>query len=420
MRVLLVNTSERIGGAAIATSRLMEALKDNGVKAKMLVRDKQTDQITVVSLDKSWLNLWRFIWERTMIWKANQFKRNNLFAVDLANTGIDITTLPEFEQADIIHLNWINQGMLSLKGIQKIINSGKPIVWTMHDMWCFTGICHYADDCQGYFNSCGKCPFIYKSNSAKDISHRVFIKKKKLLHTSHISFVACSHWLEEKAKGSKLLQGFPVTSIPNAINMNLFRPKAKKEAREASNLPLDKKLLLFGSLKISDERKGFKYLVEACKILNDTYNDTNEIGLVVFGKECEQISNILPYPIYPMDYVSDEKQMVNIYNSVDLYVTPSLQDNLPNTIVEAMACGVPCVGFNVGGIPEMIDHLKNGYIAEYKSSHDFAKGIHWALTESNYEELRQEAYKKALNSYSESSVAMKYIELYNKIAHKHA
>ena len=146
MRVLLVNTSERIGGAAIATSRLMEALKNNGIKAKMLVRDKQTDQITVVSLEKSWINLWRFIWERSMIWKANRFKRNNLFAVDLANTGIDITALPEFQEADVIHLNWVNQGMLSLKKIQKIIDTGKPIVWTMHDMWCFTGICHYSDD----------------------------------------------------------------------------------------------------------------------------------------------------------------------------------------------------------------------------------------------------------------------------------
>lgn len=126
MRVLLVNTSERIGGAAIATSRLMEALKNNGIKAKMLVRDKQTDQITVVSLDKSWINLWRFIWERIIIWKANRFKRNNLFAVDIANTGIDITSLPEFKQADVIHLNWINQGMLSLKKLRKSLIQVNP------------------------------------------------------------------------------------------------------------------------------------------------------------------------------------------------------------------------------------------------------------------------------------------------------
>lgn len=119
MRVLIINTSERIGGAAIAANRLMEALKGQGIKAKMLVRDKQTDQVTVVPLKKSWRHIWQFVWERVVIWKANHFKKHNLFAVDIANMGTDITSLPEFQQADVIHLHWINQGMLSLKDIQK-------------------------------------------------------------------------------------------------------------------------------------------------------------------------------------------------------------------------------------------------------------------------------------------------------------
>ena len=154
MRVLIINTSERIGGAAVAASRLMEALKNNGIKAKMLVRDKQTDQISVVGLDRSWLTLWKFVWERIVIWKANHFKKNNLFAVDIANTGTDVTSLPEFRQADIIHLHWINQGMLSLKNLSKILESGKPIVWTMHDMWPSTGICHHARECTNYQHEC--------------------------------------------------------------------------------------------------------------------------------------------------------------------------------------------------------------------------------------------------------------------------
>ena len=135
MRVLLINTSERIGGAAVAASRLMESLKNNGIKAKLLVRDKQTDQITVVSLSRNWRMVWKFVWERIVIWKANHFKRDNIFAVDIANTGTDITSLPEFQQADVIHLHWINQGMLSLRNIENILASGKPVVWTMHDMW---------------------------------------------------------------------------------------------------------------------------------------------------------------------------------------------------------------------------------------------------------------------------------------------
>ena len=141
MRVLIINTSERLGGAAVAASRLMESLKNNGIKAKMLVRDKQTDQISVVGLQRNWWQVWRFVWERIVIWKANRFKKNNLFAVDIANTGTDITSLPEFQQADVIHLHWVNQGMLSLNDIRKILKSGKPVVWTMHDMWPCTGIC---------------------------------------------------------------------------------------------------------------------------------------------------------------------------------------------------------------------------------------------------------------------------------------
>ena len=120
MRVLIINTSERLGGAAVAASRLMESLKNNGIKAKMLVRDKQTDQISVVGLQRNWWQVWRFVWERIVIWKANRFKKNNLFAVDIANTGTDITSLPEFQQADVIHLHWVNQGMLSLNDIRSV------------------------------------------------------------------------------------------------------------------------------------------------------------------------------------------------------------------------------------------------------------------------------------------------------------
>ena len=145
MRVLIINTSERIGGAAIAANRLMEALKNNGIKAKMLVRDKQTNQVTVVALRKSWLHIWKFVWERFIIWKANRFNKHNLFAVDIANTGTDITTLPEFRQADVVHLHWINQGMLSLKNIQRIIDSQKPIVWYIYVMWHVFLICYNAD-----------------------------------------------------------------------------------------------------------------------------------------------------------------------------------------------------------------------------------------------------------------------------------
>lgn len=421
MRVLLINTSERIGGAAVAASRLMESLKNNGIKTKLLVRDKQTDQISVIGLERSWLHVWKFVWERVIIWKSNHFKKNNLFAVDIANTGTDITSLPEFEEADVIHLHWINQGMLSLGNIQKILHSGKPVVWTMHDMWPCTGICHHARECTNYQQECHDCPFIYGGGSKKDLSYRIFRKKQKLYKNSPISFVTCSQWLEKQAQKSALLNGQRVISIPNPINTNLFKPHDKKEARNKYMLPQEGKLILFGSVKTTDKRKGIDYLIESCNILATKYPELKEtLGVVVFGNQSMQLEQMLPFRVYPLNFVSNEHELVDIYNAVDLFVTPSLEENLPNTIMEAMACGIPCVGFNVGGIPEMIDHLHNGYVAQYKSATDFANGIHWALTESDYEVLSEQACRKAVANYSESIIAKRYIDLYNKVTGKYA
>ena len=142
MKVLIVNTSERTGGAAVAAGRLVEALNNNAVKATMLVRYKQSDEITVVGLPKSWLSRWHFLWERLVIFVRMHFNYSRVFEVALANAGSDITRLREFREADVIHLHWINQGMLSLKGIRKILKSGKPVVWTMHDLWPATALCH--------------------------------------------------------------------------------------------------------------------------------------------------------------------------------------------------------------------------------------------------------------------------------------
>ena len=150
MKVLLVNTSERTGGAAVACHRLLDALNKQGIEATMLVRDKQTDNPHVIALRKPFYMKLCFLWERFVIWANNLFSRKNLFTVSIANTGADITRLPAFKEADIIHLHWVNQGMLSLKDIRKILASGKPVVWTMHDMWPCTAICHHAQRCNRY------------------------------------------------------------------------------------------------------------------------------------------------------------------------------------------------------------------------------------------------------------------------------
>ena len=414
MRVLLINTSERMGGAAIAASRLMEALKNHGIKAKLLVRDKE--QITVVALRRSWQLVWKFVWERIVIWSANGFRKRNLFAVDIANTGTDITSLPEFQQADVIHLHWVNQGMLSLHNLEKILASGKPLVWTMHDMWPCTGICHHANQCDYYRTMCHNCPYIGGGRREHDLAYRIFVKKRSLYAHHRIHFVTPSHWLGEQARKSALLAGQSVTVIPNPINVNLFRPHDKAAARRKCLLPEDRKLMLFGSVKITDKRKGIDYLVEACRLLAERHPELRDkLGVVTFGKYSEQLKAMLPFETYPLDFVRDDHRLVDIYNAVDLFVTPSLEENLPNTVMEAMACGTPCVGFNVGGIPEMIDHLHNGYVAAYKSADDLANGVYWILTDPGYAGLSEQAWRKAVAYYSENTVARRFIDLYNKL-----
>ncbi len=418
MRVLIINTSERIGGAAVAASRLMNALNNNGVKAKMLVRDKQTDQISVVKLDGGWKQKWNFLWERIVIWFSNYFSRKNLFSVDIANTGTDITLLPEFKEADVIHLHWINQGMLSLKNLKKIFDSNKPVVWTMHDMWPCTGVCHHARECEAYHTQCGNCPYLC-GKKKKDLAYRTFRHKIHLYENARLHFVACSEWLKNQAEKSALLSGKAVSQIPNPLNMHLFKPEDKQIARKLLKLPQEKKLILFGSVKITDKRKGIDYLVEACRLLADKHPEMKEnTGVVVVGTHSEELKELLPFPVYAQNYVSDEKRMVQLYNAADLYVTPSLEENLPNTIAEATACGTPCVGFHIGGIPEMIDHRINGYIANYRDAEDLANGIYWILMEANPEVLRQNARQKAQSTYGESHIALKYLNVYNKVSRK--
>ena len=422
MRVLIINTSEKTGGAAVAANRLMEALNNNGVKAKMLVRDKQTDSLTVVGLDGRMRNKWNFLWERWCVFCRMRFSRKHLFEVDIANAGTDITGLREFKEADVIHLSWINQGMLSLGGIRKILESGKPVVWTMHDFWPATAICHYPRSCKAYASQgCANCQYLPGHGSRHDMAHRVWKRKERIWRAHNIIFVTCSRWLASAVKGSGLLAGKTVTSIPNPIDTREFRPADKTDARRRLSLPTDKRLILFVSQRTTDKRKGMRYMIEACQRLAEADPAMKETAAaVILGGHSEDFAGELPFNVYPIGYVSDTRKMVDVYNAADLFVLPSLEDNLPNTVMEAMACGVPCVGFNTGGVPEMIDHRRNGYIAAYKDAQDLAEGMRWVLSEADYDGLSREAVHKISTAYSQQSVALKYIDVYNQaIAYRH-
>ena len=415
MRILIVNTSERTGGAAVAANRLMKALNNNGAKAKMLVRDKETETLTVVPLPHSPRLRWHFLWERLVIFCRLHFSRQHLFEVDIANAGYDITKLPEFQEADVIHLHWVNQGMLSLKGIQKILQSGKPVVWTMHDIWPVTALCHVTLGCQHFTSQCGNCRLLPGGGSSHDYSTTIWQRKQRMLADENIYFVACSHWLESEAKRSALLKGQKITSIPNPIDTRIYKRGNKQEARQRLGLPLDKKLILFASQRVTNVNKGMDYLIEACRQLQ-----ISDAAVVILGGHAEEVVSQLSLEAYPLGYVNDEQRIVDVYHASDVFVLPSLSENLPNTIMEAMACGVPCVGFKVGGIPEEIDHRRNGYVAEYRSAEDLARGIRWILAEADYEELSKNAVQKVVQNYSQQSVALKYLDVYHQAqAFKH-
>lgn len=416
MKVLILNTSERTGGAAVAANRLMKALCKQGVEAKMLVRDKQSADERITSVNQSlWqrrLNFWRFAWERLVIFLSNKLDRKQLFRVSIANTGVDIVRHPLVSEADVIHLHWVNQGFLSLESIRQLIATGKPIVWTMHDLWPASSICHYAGQCERYQASCGQC--FYLHSSRKDLSSLIFRRKQRIYDQAQIAFVCCSQWLRGRAALSQLLRQQRLTAIPNPIDQSLYRPQERTAARQALGLPLGKPLLLFGALDINDERKGIDYLVEALRRL-----PADSVELVVFGQAKGPICELLPVKIHAMGYLSDDRTIASLYSAVDLYVTSSLEDNLPNTIMEALACGTPCLGFRTGGIPEMIDHAQNGYVANYRDAADLAKGIEWVIRHPYPEALRQACVRKVQRCYAEPVVAQQYIALYEQLLKTH-
>jgi len=407
MNILIVNTSDIHGGAAIAAFRLMNALLREGEHVKMLVRDKQSAHTAVIAADSKLQNRLNFYLERGVIFLRNGFTKQYLFDISIANRGLSITDLPAFREADVIHLHWINQGMLSLDEIGRIIASGKKVVWTMHDMWPFTGICHHAAGCTRYERSCGECPYL-KTPSRNDLSRQLFLTKQAVYARGGITFVACSNWLRELAAKSPLTAGHQVVSIPNPIDTAVYSPMDKREARQRLNLPADKKIVLFAAVNASDPRKGMDYLAEASRIMAQQHDD---ILFLIAGNDGEELGKRLSLPARSLGYVAPQ-DMPGVYNAADLFVTPSLQENLPNTIMEAMACGTPCVGFHTGGIPEMISHGTNGYVAVYRDAADLAKGILRILFGNDAGLLSAEARRKVVEEYNQEKIAQRYRQLY--------
>jgi glycosyltransferase involved in cell wall biosynthesis len=428
LKILLINTDDAMGGAAIACLRLLKTLNQTeGIKAIMLVQEKKRDYPNVKAIAETWLQkklaFERFVRER-LYFKFQEKNKEIRFAFSPANSGIDISEHPLVQEADIIHLHWINFGFLSLKSLEKLFALNKPIVWTLHDMWAFTGGCHHSGDCENYQFSCGNCLQYLNNPSPNDLSNKVWQRKNAILNYSlrlrskhDITIIGCSQWLSNRAKKSSLLKDFLVKSIPNPLDTNLFSPQKKAEARIKLGLPIDKKLILFVAAKVSVIWKGFSYFQEALEILKTQHIHHQEIELVILGESDVEIIQKLPFKVHSLGRISDVNQIVSVYSAADVYVTSSIQENLPNTIMEAMACGTPAVGFEVGGIPEMIESYKNemppnGFLAKYKSAESLAKGMKWVLFDANYDELSKNARQKVMDNYSEKVVLEQYLKVY--------
>lgn len=407
MKVLFISTYDIQGGAAIAASRLLHAMQDAGCDASMVVRSRQGNGTKVFTAGNKKANQFRFYEERGIIYLHNRLSREHLFDISIANTGIPVTKLPAFKEADVIHLHWVNQGMLSVNEIGEILASGKKIVWTMHDMWPFTGICHYAGSCNAYTVGCSHCPYL-KKPSRRDLSYTVYRQKQSAYCKGNITFTACSYWLKGLAKQSPLTQGHKVISIPNPIDTGIYLPKDKNAIRDRIGLPKDKKIVLFAAMKASDKRKGIDYLIDAARMITQQRND---LLFLIAGTNGDEIAGQFALPTHSTGFIAPD-DMPDLYNAADLFVTPSLQDNLPNTIMEAMACGTPCIGFHTGGIPEMIDHRRNGYVANYQDAQDLANGLLWTLFEADTDVLSSNARRKVMEEYTQEKVAQQYREIY--------
>jgi glycosyltransferase involved in cell wall biosynthesis len=280
-------------------------------------------------------------------------------------------------------------------------------------MWPFTGGCHYALDCKEYSRECGYCPYL-KRPGKRDLSHRIWKKKMSLFRDSQVSVITPSAWLQRCVEASSLLSHWQVTTIHNPVNHELFKPVEREKACRNLGLDPSKKYILFGAATMKNVIKGFNYFMEAMQSLAGEGGIEEEVELLLFGKTNTDVEEAFPLKTRNIAFVKSIDTIIELYSAAHLFVIPSMQDNLPNTIIESMLCGTPVVGFDTGGIPEMIRHRENGYLAEYKSSSDLAEGVKWVLSHESYDALSARSRQSALKRFSGEQAVEEHLMLYRE------
>lgn len=413
MNVLLVSTYDIEGGAARSAYRLHQGLRGKGICSQMLVQDKSSNDVTVFApktrLDQGIARA-RLTLDALPL-KFSRKRDSSTFSLQWLPDGI-VPKITQFEP-DVINLHWMGEAFLQAETIAKF---NKPLVWTLHDMWAFTGGCHYNQECDRYTASCGACPQL-GSTKDWDLSRWVWQRKAKAWKDLNLTIVSPSSWLAECARTSSLFKDVRVEVIPYGLDTDKYKPLNREVARELLHLPQDKQLVLFGALKAtSDKRKGFHLLQPALQDLSKS-GWQEGLDLVIFGSSVPEKPPDLGFKTHYLGTLSDDLSLALAYSAADVFVLPSTQDNLPNTVLEAIACGTPCVAFNIGGMPDMIEHQKNGYLAQPYKIEDLAQGIAWVLeNKDRYRKLGDRAREKAEQEFTLKIQARRYLSLFTEIS----
>lgn len=398
------------GGAAIGARRLHQSMRRCGVNSTLYVVEKYGDDDTVIKLPKGHRR-------RKLARKVQQeiVKRqhsNNPIVRTLNIVPVGTASTLNNTDADIVQMHWIGADTISIGEIVKI---KKPVVWKLPDMWAFSGAEHYLlpGDRPRYRDGYSSDNRQYHE-SGLDLDRLIWLYKKKRWKNARFSVVGPSSWIANCAKESVLFKNLNVRHILNPLDVDLYAIRSRETTRKRFALPQTKKLIGFGAFHATrDTRKGLHHLREALTHLAGQHS-IDDIEFVVVGADGEKNEEIAGIKVNYLGVINDENILVDAYNAVDLFVLPTEADNLPNVVKEATCCGIPCVGFRVGGMPDMVDHLDTGYLAEPFDTQELAQGIIWTL--DNVGENKRDLIRARAEAKHAQAVAVKkYLDFYQEI-----
>jgi len=414
IRVTHLVGSPQDTGAGRGAYRLHCSLEELGVASHFVMRGGQAPTKSVTSLHgQPWrrvaLALGGLIDSLPLRFYSK--RRPGFFSTAIA--GIPIGSLLTGRDADIVHLHWMGDGFLS---VGQVAAMRRPLVWTMRDMWPFTGGCHYTVGCERYFDGCGQCPILGSEHTA-DLS-RFNAWRKMGFRKERIRLVAISSWLAECAARSAVFRDWPITVIPNSVDTRLYRPIDKYIARRVLGLQEDAVIVAFGAVSVGDVRKGAAYLADAMRKLQGT-----KVQYLVFGKGGSHLRALvgdLEGRIHFLGSLQDDISLMLAYAAADTFVAPSTQEAFGKTIIEAMACGRPVVAFDATGPKDIIAHGSDGYLAKLFDAEDLVQGILWVVDPVRNTSLGNAARDKACLHYDDVIIAKRYLTLYEDILNKPA